>query len=83
MYGNCQNIGPIDRQSNAPDKTGNTPIHWAALYGHTEIVKILAPLVDNPNAPNDIGETPNLLGSKEWAYRNCQNFNPFDRPSHE
>ena len=26
--------------------------------GHTKIVKILAPLTDNPNAPNDFGDTP-------------------------
>ena len=25
---------------------GNTPIYWAAYYGHTEIVKILSPLTD-------------------------------------
>ena len=35
-----------------------TPIYWAAKNGHTEIVKILAPLTDNPNAPNKYGETP-------------------------
>ena len=29
-----------------------TPIYWAASNGHTEIVKSLAPLTDNPNAPN-------------------------------
>ena len=30
----------------------------AALHGHTEIVKILASLTDNPNAPNQRGVTP-------------------------
>ena len=30
----------------------------------TEIVKILAPLTDNPNAPNEIGTT----GSTSWVY---------------
>ena len=30
----------------------------AANNGYTEIVKILAPLTDNPNAPNEDGETP-------------------------
>ena len=34
----------------------------AAWNGHTEVVKILAPLTDNPNAPNDIGRTPNQWG---------------------
>ena len=30
----------------------------AAKKGHTEIVKILVPLTDNPNAPNKDGDTP-------------------------
>ena len=37
---------------------GDTPIYCAARMGHTEIVKILAPLTDNPNAPNIHGDTP-------------------------
>ena len=32
-------------------------IHLAVQYGHTEIVKILAPLRDNPNAPDEVGIT--------------------------
>ena len=30
----------------------------AAHFGHTEIFKILAPLTDNPNAPDEGGRTP-------------------------
>ena len=33
----------------------------AALNGQTEIVKILAALTDNPNAPNKNGQTPSSL----------------------
>ena len=33
--------------------------------GYTEIVKILVPLTDNPNAPDKAGETPIF-----WAARN-------------
>ena len=33
-------------------------IYCTARNGHTEIVKILAPLTDNPNAPNNDGYTP-------------------------
>ena len=51
---------------NAPNKLGDTSIHCAAYYGHTEIVKILVPLTDNPNAPDEAGNTPNY-----WAERNC------------
>ena len=35
-----------------------TPIYWATYHGHTESVKILAPLADNPNAPDKFGNTP-------------------------
>ena len=40
-----------------------TPIHYAAFHGYIEIVKILAPLTDNPNAPNKIGDTPIYLAA--------------------
>ena len=30
----------LTNNTNAPDKDGETPIHWAAQNGHTEIVKI-------------------------------------------
>ena len=33
-------------------------IYMAAMNGNIEIVKILAPLTANPNAPNNYGETP-------------------------
>ena len=51
-------LAPLTDNPNAPNKDGNTPIHWAARNRHTEIVKILAPLTNNPNAPNNDGETP-------------------------
>ena len=35
-----------------------TPIHRAAMNGHTEIVRALAELVDNPNVPDEVGWTP-------------------------
>ena len=45
---------------NAPNKEGiiNTPILVAAFHGNTEIVKFLASLTKNPNAPNKYGNTP-------------------------
>ena len=33
---------------------------------NTEIVKILAPLTDNPNAPNNDGETPIYWAAESW-----------------
>ena len=37
---------------------GHTPILWAKHFRNPEIVKILAPLTDNPNAPTIYGWTP-------------------------
>ena len=36
-------LAPLTDNLNAPNKTGWTPIHWAAYKGNTEIVKTLAP----------------------------------------
>ena len=43
-------LAPLTDNPNAPNKNGETPIIWAARYGHTENVKILVPLTDNPNS---------------------------------
>ena len=48
--GNCQILAPLTNNFNAQNEYGQTPIHSAAYFGHTEIVKILVPLTDNPNA---------------------------------
>lgn len=37
---------------------GTTPLHLAALYGHTEIVKYLISAGADVNAKTDIGDTP-------------------------
>ena len=70
-------------------------IYNAAEYGYgnikinTEIVKSLAPLTDNPNAPNNKGETPMKVARNEEIKRilkssinsrNC-NARPSSRPS--
>ena len=51
-------LAPLTDKPNAPDKSGYTPIQWAAKNGHTELVKILTPLTNNPNSPNDYKRTP-------------------------
>ena len=48
---------PLTYNLTTQDEAGWTLIHWAAMYRHTEIVKILA-LTGNPNVPNIHGETP-------------------------
>ena len=40
------------------DRLGRTPIHYAALNGHLEIVKFLALFTSNPNSPDKSGWTP-------------------------
>ena len=59
----------------APDEDGNTPIYWAAFKGHTDIVKILAPLIDNPNAPNDHGVTPSKVAYNAEIRTFLKSFN--------
>ena len=52
-----------------------TLIYWAAKNGHMEIVKILAPLTDNPNAPNNWGETPSSVAENKEIRRFLKSFN--------
>ena len=59
---------------NAKDENGKTPIYWAALNGHTEIVKILAPLTDNPNVPNKNGITPINVAKNAKSCRLIESF---------
>ena len=33
----------------AAPKNPNAAIHWVVHFGHTEMIKILAPLTDQPN----------------------------------
>ena len=42
-------------------------IHEASKNGKTEVVKILAALTENPNAPDDSGWTP-IHGAAENGY---------------
>ena len=55
-------------------QTNYTPIYMAAEYGHTEIVKILAPLTDNPDAPNNKGVTPSSVAKNVEIRRILESF---------
>ena len=48
-------MAPLIDNNNVPDENGWTPIYRAAYNGNTEVIKILAPLINNPNK---YGRTP-------------------------
>ena len=66
---------------NAPDKCGRTPIYWAACWGHTEIVKILATLTENHNAPDEDGKTPISAAADNGHTEIVEILASFDRQS--
>ena len=75
-YRNCQILAPLTDNSNAPN-TGKTPIYQAALNGHTEIVKILVPLTNDPNALNDItGKSPVDVAKNDEIRTILESFKP-------
>ena len=51
-------------------------IYCGALKGDTRIVTILAPLTDDPNAPDNTGRTPHLVARNEEIRRYLQLFSP-------
>ena len=56
--GILQLVAPLMKNSNAPNSSGLTPIHWAAIHGFLCIIKILSPFVMNPNRKDGDGDTP-------------------------
>ena len=46
------------------------PIHAAAITGHADVIKYLAPLSKNPNAPDTMGKTPIYLAAK-YGHLEC------------
>ena len=57
-------MAPLTDIPNAADKAGQTPIHIAASFGYTEIIKFLVPLADNHNAPDKNGQTPTHVAAR-------------------
>ena len=43
-------LAPFSKTPNAPNDTGFTPMHYAAMHGFSDIVKVLAPFFDIHNS---------------------------------
>ena len=48
----------LTENPNAPRNDGYTPIHYAAMGGHLEIVRLLMTSTTNANAPDNDRSTP-------------------------
>jgi ankyrin repeat protein len=46
---------------NVRDDAGDSPWHWAAQNGCQEMLEMLMPLLENPNATNNLGQTPAMV----------------------
>ena len=53
--GTLQLIASFMKNPNAPNTFGVPPIIYAARDGNIDLIKILAPLCDNPNVPSSTG----------------------------
>ena len=65
-----------DHNPNDPDYFGRTPIYFAAMHGHTNVIEILAPLSNadrygfhpngygNPNGSDKFGERPTQVAAR-------------------
>jgi hypothetical protein len=49
---------PLCKEKNQPDVFGNTPLAYAAIYGHSNAIAFLLKNGDNPNTQNINGNTP-------------------------
>ena len=61
------------------EKSRSRLIHWAVRTKNLELIKILAPNMENPNAPDEYGENPivkatRLLGPNHDIVRILQTF---------
>ena len=56
---NCDDVSMVTCQ-----RTGRNPIHYAAMNGHTDVVKILSNFTDTPNAPDKRKYTPIYLAAE-------------------
>lgn len=58
-----------DADVNPADNAGNTPLHYAALYGLDSIFQAIASRVKNPNPRNFKGQTPLHFACKKQNIR--------------
>ena len=72
----------IDDPNASEGSDGDTPMHAAAREGHLDVIKVLAPLSKNPNAPNSSGWTPIHEAAREGHANVIKVLAPFiDNPN--
>ena len=72
----------IDDPNTSEGSDGDTPMHAAAREGHLDVIKVLAPLSKNPNAPNSSGWTPIHEAAREGHANVIKVLAPFiDNPN--
>ena len=55
----------------APNNQGNTPLHIAAYHGQLKVTKFLVNVMENPDIPNNNGETPFQMAKRkghDWNF---------------
>ena len=57
-FGNFLKVKNVQKCTYYAKNDGDAPINYAAREGHTEIIKIVSHLTDNPKALDDNGQTP-------------------------
>jgi ankyrin repeat protein len=63
---------------NEQDNKGNTPLHYAAEVGRTDVVELLLSKGANPNLINMNGDSPLHLAAKGPIYNYCEPFYPME-----
>jgi ankyrin repeat protein len=65
---------------NVTNEAGNTPLHWAALLGHTAVVRCLLEAHANVTLQNKAGRTAMEEALSKQDYKTCDEIASFLQP---